>query len=193
MTNILQQAGISIARIKGRQFRLLSQADDSTIAANASAVLATNNGPAVPCDLFGNGGSGLTLTLAVSGSAVNTATVANGGSGYPPSSIFNVLPLQAGGSGAVVTVLSNSSGVVTSASVAIGGSGYTNGTVPTVVSGHRLLNGGSATLGGSADCYLDSLAAGFCLVNATQKNLRFYNLDAVNAATVEVDFFAGTT
>jgi hypothetical protein len=195
MTNVMQQAGVSIARIKGVQFRLLSQLDDTTIAANASAVVVQNQTPAVPANLFGNGGSGLTLALTTAAGAITGVAIGAAGSGYPRSCTFLVVPQQAGGSGGAVSVITNSSGVPTTVALVAGsgGTGYANATVPAVVAGYQILNGGSASISGGAFLYVDGTAAGFMLVSATGKNITFQNLDAVNAASIEVDIFAATT
>ena len=190
MTNLLQQTGVNIARIKSYMIRLLSAADDGTItpAPNAnSKIVVTNNGPATPAQLdFGNGLTGLTLTLTVVAGAVTGVSIGAAGSGGPPSSTFVVGPCQAGGSGAVIAVTTNASGVPTSVSVVTGGAGYSATTVPAVVLGQYLLNTGDAHL-----C-LDNTALGQA-ITSTSKSLRIYNLDGSNAVTPEFDFFAATT
>jgi hypothetical protein len=193
MTNLLQQTGVSIARIKGIQFRVLSGSDDTTLSptpTSTSTVTVSNEGLAVPCQLdFGNGGSGLTLALTTSGGAITSVALGAAGSGYPPSNTFLVTPNQSGGSGALVAVTTNGSGVPTTAALVAGtgGAGYTNATVPTTVVGHyNILTGG-------AHMYFDPAANGFCTTDATHKNVKLYNLDGSNAVTVEVDVLAATT
>lgn len=198
MTNILQQATVNIARIKGYQIRLLSASDDTTISPAPTATstgLVTNNPPSsqamdVPCALdFGNGGSGLTLTLTTSSGAVTSVAIGAAGSGYPKSSTFLVAPNQAGGSAAVVAVTTNSSGVPTTVALVAGagGAGYTNATVPTTVLGQHFLYTGGAAM------YFDVSAAGFCTVGSTGKKIGLLNLDGSNAVTFEIDVVAATT
>jgi hypothetical protein len=189
MTNILQQTAITLARIKGYQIRLLSVSDDSTITApTASAVTVTNNGPATPNPLdFQTGGSGLTLTIGQSAGVINSCTIGGAGSGYPPSSFFNVSPQQSGGSGAVIYVTTNASGVPTGTTIISGGTGYTNGTVPSVVLGQYIINNGGAHL------YFDVSAAGFVTVSTTSNNIKVFNNDPANTATIEITVFGATT
>jgi hypothetical protein len=195
MTNILQQAGVNIARIKTVVFKLLSVVDDSTVAANSAGGYITNVGVAVPAALFPNGGSGLTLTLTTGAGAITGVAIGAAGTGYPPSTAFTVVPQQAGGSGGLVYVTTNGSGVPTTVGVVTGagGSGYSNATVPSTPAGGVYIAGGSASLQGGCYAYFDATAAGFCAVSATAKNVKFYNLDGANAATFEVDFFAATS
>jgi hypothetical protein len=189
MTNVLQQAGVSIARIKALQIRLLSTSDDSTITAPAaSQITVTNNGPQLPNPLdFGNGGSGLTLTLTTAGTAITGVAIGAAGTGYPPSSSFVVTANESGGSGGVLSVTTNSSGVPTSTNVVAGGTGYANGTYASTVLGAYTINsGGTHTV-------FDVSAAGFVLVSATSQNFKIFNNDAANTATVEITFYAATT
>ncbi len=192
MTNILQQSGVSIARIKSYMIRLLSAADDPTITPAptvTSTMLVTNNGPGVPANLdFGNGGSGLTLALTVGSTIVTAVAIGAAGSGYPPSSCFLVAPVQAGGSGCVVAVITNGSGVPTSVVfiAGAGGTGYTAATVPSTPVGAYLLGTGNAHL-------LVDISATGITIDATHKNVLLKNMDGANAITAEVDFFAATT
>jgi hypothetical protein len=193
LANVFGQATLNVARVKGGfNFRLLSGTDDSTISptpnANSKAHL-TNNGPALPAELyFGNGGSGLTLALTTGAGAVTSVAIGAAGSAYPPSKTFLVAPVQAGGSGAVIAVTTNSSGVPTTAVLVAGagGTGYTNATVPTVVLGQVTLTTGNSYL------YADVTAAG-AILDATHRNVTVYNLDGANAITVQLSYAAGTT
>jgi hypothetical protein len=191
MTNLLQQAAVSIARIKGVQIRLLNLTDDATITApGATAVLVTNIGPTLPAALgFQGGGTGLTLALTTSAGAITGVAIGAAGSGYVKSSTFLVSPQQASGAGGLVAVTTNSSGVPTTVALiaAAAGTGYSNATVPTVGVGNFTI------LAGGAYCYFDPLPAGFCLVSSVGKNIRIHNLDGTNVATVEIDVFGATT
>lgn len=191
MTDLLQRASSTIARIKGYQIRVLSATDDATIspAPNASSVgVVTNIGPATPSPLdFANNGSGLTLAVTQTGGVIDSVAIGAAGTGYPKSSAFLVCPVQAGGSGAVVGVLTNSSGVPTSVVLVFGGAGYSDATIPTVVAGQY------AILTGGAHMYFDPSATGFCLVSATQKLIRLINTDQANAVTFEIDVFGAST
>lgn len=191
LTNVLQQAAVAIVRIKGYQIRLLSAADDATITTPVStAVLVTNNGPAVPSPLdFGNGGSGLTIALVQSGGVLTSVSLQVAGTGYPAGTAFMVAPNQAGGAGAVASVITNGSGVPTSATLitGVGGSGYSNANVPTTVLGQYVINSG-----GTHE-YFDVLAAGFIAVSTTSRNIKIINLHATSTATVEITVFGGTT
>ncbi len=196
MTNLLQQAAVSIVRIKGVIFRLLSQTDDSTISANSTNVTMENQTPANPAPLFPNGGSGLTLALTTGGGIITSVAIGVAGSGYPKSATFLVTPQQAGGAGGAVFVLTNASGVpITTTLVAgSGGTGYSNATVPTTPTGMVSLAGGSSVLQGSVYCYFDAAAGGFMTgLGAAAKNIKFQNLDGTNSATVEVNVFAATS
>ena len=191
MTDLLQAASVTLARLKGYQIRLLSATDDSTIspAPTATSVgLVTNNTLATPSPLdFNNGLTGLTLTLSTSTGAITSATISAAGSGAPASSSFIVLPVEAGGSGATVTVITNSSGVPNTVAVLQQGAGYTATTVPTVVAGAYTLYTGDAHM------LVDLNPNGFCTVSATNKNVDLINQDATNAVTFEVDIFGATT
>lgn len=193
MTDLLQRASSTIARIKGIMIRVLSAEDDSTIspAPTATSVgVITNIGPAVPNPfIWQNGGSGLTLALTTTPGAVTAVAIGAAGTGYPPSSAFLVSPVQAGGSGCVVAVITNSSGVPTSVEfiAGAGGAGYTDATVPTVVVGQtKVYTGGQVS-------YFDPSAAGFALVSATSTALLLLNTDATKAITFEVDIFGAST
>lgn len=76
-------------------------------------------------------GSGATVTITVTGGSISgTPTVTVGGSGYPPSSTFN-LSIN-GGSGGILQVTSNGGGVVVQVSqILAAGSGYAAGTKTT--------------------------------------------------------------
>jgi|SRR5581483_3763352 len=193
MTNLLQTAGVALARIKGWQIRLLSGTDDSTLSpvpTATSTVTVTNIGPAVPSTLdFGNGGSGGTVALTTGGGAVTAVAVGAGGSGYPLSTFFLASPQQAGGSGNVFLCTTNGSGVITATTfiAGTGGAGYTNATVPLIPVGqYNIYTGG-------AHMYLDPNANGFSLCSATNQNVKILNMDAANAVTVEIDVFAATS
>lgn len=192
MTNLVLQASVAIVRVKSFQIRLLSATDDPTITpapTSTSVGVVTNIGPATPAVMdFSNGGSGLTLTLTVGATIVTAVAIGAAGAGYPPSTCFLVSPTQTGGSGCVVAVVTNGSGVPTSVVfiTGAGGTGYTAATVPSVVVGQFPLTTGNAHMS------IDVTAAGFA-VDATHKNLKFYNLDAAKAITFEVDVVAGTT
>jgi hypothetical protein len=192
MTDLLQRASSTIARIKGYQIRVLSAGDDATIspAPNASSIgVVTNIGPATPSPLdFGNNGSGLTIACTVTGNVIDGGTIGAAGTGYPKSSAFLVSPVQTGGGGAVFGVLTNSSGVPTSVVFVFGGvATYTAATLPTVVVGqYPILTGGTHV-------YFDPSATGFCLVSATQKQIKLINTDQSNAVTFEIDVFAAST
>lgn len=191
LTNVLNQTSVAIVRIKGYQIRLLNATDDSTITTPvATAVTVTNIGPTLPSPLdFQNGGSGLTLALTTSGGAVTAVAIGAAGTGYPPSTLFLVSPVQASGSGCVVAVKTNSSGVPTSTVfiTGAGGAGYSDATVPSIVAGqYEILSGG-------AHCYFDVSAGGFLAVSATQRNIKIYNMDGTNTATCEVDVFGATS
>ncbi len=191
MTNILAQASVSIARLKAMQIRVLSATDDSTISPAPTATstgTVTNNGPAVPNPLdFSTGGSGLTLTIGVSSTIINSVAIGAAGTLYPPSAKFIVSPNQAGGSGALISVTTNASGVPTSVAIVTGGTGYTAGTVPSTDIGQYTIYTGGAHM------YFDVKPTGFALVSATSKNVLFINNDSGHAITFEIDFFAGTT
>jgi hypothetical protein len=191
MTDLLQRASTAIARIKGYQFRVLSATDDSTISpapTSTSVGLVTNNTVATPCQLdFSAGGSGLTLALTDTAGAVTAVAIGAAGSGYLPSATFSVLPVQTGGSGAVINVTTNASGVPTSVAVAAGGAGYTSATVPSVAMGQYTI------YTGGAHCYFDPSAAGFTTVSSTQKNVLLKNLAAGAAITFEIDVFGATS
>lgn len=194
LTNILQQTGIALARIKAYQLRLLAAADDSTITTPvATSITVTNAGIATPSPLdFQTAGSGLTVTLSTGGGgAVTGVSIGAGGTGYPASSYFQVTPNQAGGSGCILDIGTNGSGVCNSASIASGGlaagSGYANGTVSATVNGYKTI------WSGGTGVYFDVQAAGFLLVSSTSKNILILNNDASHVATFELDLFGGTT
>lgn len=191
MTNLMQVSGVAIARVKGWMFQLLSATDDPTITTPvASAVTLTNIGPATPAPLdFQNGGTGLTVTLTVVGGAVTAVAIGAAGSGYPPSTAFLVVPQQAGGSGCVIAVVTNSSGVPTSVVfvTGAGGTGYSAATVPTTPAGQYLLNSGGVHE------YFDPLNVGFCDISATACNVKCYNMDPVNTATLQISAAGATT
>jgi hypothetical protein len=79
-------------------------------------------------------GNGATVTFAVTAGVISsvTATPAAGGSGYPPSSTFNLPVTGGGGMGGFVQATTNSSGVVTAFAflpgITSGGTGYSNTT-----------------------------------------------------------------
>ena len=198
LVDLVGRSAPGVVRVKAVQVRLLSAADDSTLSpapTAASACTVTNNPPTtatmdVPCPLhFGNGGSGLTLTITTAAGALTAAAIGAAGSGYPKSSFFLVAPQQAGGSGACVGVITNASGVPTSVVFLAGaaGAGYTNATVPSVVLQSRYI------LTGGVDCYFDPNANGICAVSSTSKKFAVVNLDAANAITVEIDLICASS
>lgn len=193
MTDLLQRANSVIARMKGYQFRLLSGVDDPTITptpTTTSTGTVTNIGVAIPSPLdFQNGGTGLTLTLTVGGGAVTAVAIGAAGTGYPPSSAFIVVPVQAGGSGCIVGVITNGSGVPTSVVfiTGAGGTGYTAATVPSTCAGQYLIYTGGFHV------YADPSAAGFVLVDSTHKNVKLINNDSGHAVTFEIDVLGGST
>ncbi len=193
MTDLLQRANSTIARIKGYQFRVLSATDDPTIspAPTASSVgVVTNLGVTLPSPLdFATGGSGLTVTLTQSGGAVTGIAIGAAGTGYPLSTHFFAQPVQASGSACVFMATTNGSGVVSAVTfiTAAGGAGYSDATVPTVAVGQYTI------LTGGAHAYFDPSATGFCLVSATQKNVLLLNADAGHAITFEIDCFGAST
>ncbi len=72
-------------------------------------------------------GSGCTVDLSVTAGAITSVTLNAGGTGYPASSTFYLVPVQGGGSGAVLIASTDGSGVVTTISLisVSGGTGYT--------------------------------------------------------------------
>lgn len=193
MTDLLQRANVTIARIKGCQFRVLSATDDPTISpapTSTSVGVVTNTGVTLPSPMdFQANGSGLTVDLTTSAGAITAIAIGAAGSGYPKSSFFLAAPRQASGSGNVFLVTTNGSGVPSAVTFisGTGGTGYTNASgVPTFLVGQY------AILTGGAHMYFDPSATGFCLVSSTSKNLKLVNTDASNAITFEVDFFAGS-
>lgn len=192
MTNLLQQASVSIARMKAAQIRLLSATDDSTIspAPNAnSSITVTNFGVAQPCQfIFGNGGSGLTLNLTNNAGVINVATINVAGSNYPKSASFMVGINHINGTSAALSVVTNAGGVPTTINIVSGGSSYINSAnTSTVVLGQAQINNGGFLP------YGDPSAAGFTLVNTIMKNIKIINNDGTNAVTPEIDVFGGTT
>lgn len=192
LTNLLSQAAVTLARLKGGwQVRLLSALDDPTItpAPTASSTITVSNvGLESPANLnFGTGGSGLTVTLTATG-AVTAVAIGVPGTGYPPSSVFLASPVQVGGSGCAFAVVTNGSGVPSSVVfvAGAGGSGYTGATVPTIVVGQFTLTTGNA------EANIDVTATGIT-VTATKRNIKIYNNDATHAVTVEFDAFGGST
>jgi hypothetical protein len=200
MENLLQQTGIALARAKLIQIHLLSAADDPTISpapTATSTVTVTNMGPTEPSPwTFQTGSpnqqtgtSGATVTLTVGSTIVTGVAVGAGGTGYPPSSVLLMSPVQAGGSGCAFAAVTNGSGVITSMVFVAGGggTGYTAATVPTVVVGYQTILTGGVML------YGDPAPAGFLPITATQKNLTFINNDPANAITFELDLAGCTT
>lgn len=195
MTNLLQQASVSIARVKGMMIRNLSTTDDSTINSPGSRkIFVFNYGAANPSPLwFQSGGTGLSLNLAVNAGNVinavslNTNAAIGGGSGYPINTNFMVTPAHNTGSGALIMATTNATGVVTSVTLLTGGSSYTICSVTGVPAGSCLINGG-----GFQACS-DVVAAGFLLVSSSQKNFSVANVDQTNVATMELDFLAATS
>lgn len=192
MTNQLQQAAVNIVRIKAIMLQLLNTTDDSTITTPAaSSVTVTNNGPTLPVEFdFGSNGSGLTLNLTTGAGALTSVAINAAGSGYPPSSTFLVTPNQTGGSGGVVAVTTNASGVPTTVAVVAGagGSGYSNASaIPTTELGSYTL------FAGSVHQYFDVSAAGFCPLDSLHKNIKIFNNDAANTATVQITIAGATT
>jgi hypothetical protein len=192
MTNQIGQTGVSIARIKALQIRLLAGADDPTLSPTPTAtstITLTNIGPATPSPLdFGNGGSGLAVNTTVSAGVLNTVAVNNAGTNYPKSTFFPVLPNQAGGSGGILSAGTNNTGGVNAVAITAGGAGYTNATAlgTTVAGSYNVYTGG-------VHVYFDPSAVGFVLVDATHKNITVLNMDAANAVTFELDIFAATS
>jgi len=189
MTDIIGRTAVTLARIKGCAFRLLSATDDPTISPPPTATsigAVTNIGPATPAAIFGSTGSGLTLDLTAAG-AVSAVSIGAAGTGYPKSSSFLVSPTQAGGSGCTVGVVTNGSGVPTTVTLIAGGAGYTGATVPSVEVGQRTVATGGFT------GYADPIAAGFVTIDSTHENIKLINLDGTNAITFEVDVFGATS
>jgi hypothetical protein len=191
LTNILQQTGVSLARLKGFVIRLLSATDDAINGTTCSSItLQPGFSVGNPLD-FNNGGSGLTITVTVSGGAIATVAIGAAGTGYPPSTTFMVNIIQAGSTGGTAMVTTNSSGVPTAVALGTAGASYTAATLPTIVLGTSLINNSGCRL------YFDPSAAGFSLVSATAKNIRFTNNDqggaATNAAAVQISLVGGTT
>ena len=191
MTNLLQQASVSIARVKGYQIRLLSTTDDSTITAPAaSSITVTNIGPGTPSALdFNNGGinGSVTITNTFATGAIASLAVSNAGSGYPPNSYFMAVPQTTLGSNAAFLCNTNATGVISGVSTFQAGTLYANGAAPLVPAGQYTVNGGGAHM------YFDVLAAGFLAVAATSINIKIYNNDPANTATVEISVLAATT
>jgi hypothetical protein len=191
MTNLLLEASVSIARIKGWQVRVLSTEDDSTLSPAPTAtskVTVTNNGPTLPNPLdFTTGGSSLTLALTTGAGVITNVAIGAAGTGYLKSASFLVAPNQAGGSGGVISVTTNASGVPTAVAVVAGGTGYSNATVPSTDLGQYTI------LTGGAHMYFDPAANGFAAVDSTHKNVKFQNNDGTNAVTLEIDIFAATS
>ena len=191
MTDLLQRAAVTLARIKGYQMRVLSDTDDPTISPRPTATsvgLVTNN-VATPALLdFSAGGSGLALNLTVSGGALSAVAIGTAGSGYMPSASFIVAPVQSTGSGAVVSVTTNSGGVPTAVAAVANGGNYTNANnVASVSLGQHII------YTGGWHSYADPSANGFTTISATQKNVLLVNLDQTNAITFEIDVFGATT
>lgn len=72
-------------------------------------------------------GTGFTVNITASSGQVTGATIAAGGTGYPPNSYFSVPITGGGGTNAYVSVFTDATGVVTNATppaVALPGSGY---------------------------------------------------------------------
>ncbi len=198
MTNIMQQAAVTIARLKAMQIRLLSAANDPTInpapTATSTITVTNNSGQAAAMDVptplnFGSKGSGLTIALTVGATIITGVAIGAAGTGYPKSSNFAVTVQQAAGSGAVIGVTTNSSGVPTAVTfiTGFGGTGYTAATVPAIELGEMSIYTGGLV------AYGDPSAAGFCLVSSTSKNLLIENNDGAHAVTVEFDFFGATS
>lgn len=191
MTDLLNRSAVTIVRIKGYQFRVLSATNDPTItpAPTATSVgLVTNFGVTLPAQMdFSSGGSGLTLAITQTAGALDGVTIGAAGSGYLPSATFVVAPVQASGSGGLISVTTNSTGVPTSVALVSNGANYTNNTVPSVSVGHYTVYTGGAHL------YVDPSANGFTTISATQKNLLLVNLDGAHAITFEIDVFGATT
>jgi hypothetical protein len=190
MTDLLQRVS-PIVRIKGHQFRLLSATDDSTISpapTSTSTAMVTNNGPTLPCQLdFTPGGSGLTLALTQTAGVITGVSIGAAGTGYPPSTVFVVAPVQSSGAGGIIAVTTNGSGVPTAVAIVFGGTGYTDATVPSVGIGYYTI------YTGGAHAYFDPAAAGFSTVSATQKNVKLINLDGAHAVTFEVDVYGASS
>jgi hypothetical protein len=189
-TNILQQSGQSLARLKGFAIRLLNVADDATYGTACSGIVVGNTGATAattPHTLDFGCGSGCTVDVTAAAGAITAVVVNAGGTGYPPSSTFALL--VAGGSGGVIAARTNSSGVVTAVVfiTGSGGSGYTTGSAAATVP-----LGYSTVLAGGCKAYLDPSAAGV-VVDSTHKSVRVVNLDALVAAACQITFFGGST
>lgn len=186
LTNILNQTGVSLARIKGFMIRLLAVADDATNGTAATSITFGNTGVAVTNlhDLNGGGvGSGLTIDITHSGGALNTAAINAAGSGYPKSSVFLAALIQSSASQGIVVVTTNGSGVPTAVTIAAGGTGYSNASaIPSQVITHRHI------YTGGVDLVFDRSAAGET-VTSTKKNLVIQNNDASVTAKVQLTIF----
>ena len=78
-------------------------------------------------------GSGLTLTLTAASGPVTAVALGSGGTGYPASTTFTVMPLISGAGGCTVSATTSAAGIVTSVSLTTAGTGYSSSTVPAVV------------------------------------------------------------
>jgi hypothetical protein len=191
ITNIMQQTGVSLARIKAYSIQLLSVANDSVNGTACSSITIGNLGTAIGNNnaLELGAGTGLAVNTTQSAGAINTVALNTGGTGYPPSAVFAFNILGAG-TGAVAMATTNSTGVVNTVVFVAGGggSGYSNatGAATSVVGFYQLNNGGVHGHG-------DPSAGGFITVNATQTNLRICNNDAVNAAAVQISVWGGSS
>jgi hypothetical protein len=189
MTNVLQQATVSIVRVKSYQIQLLSVAQDAsgtacsgiTYGALGTAVTNSNN-------LGLGGGSGLTVNVTgVTTSTINAVSVVAGGTGYPKSATFNVVVIQSTATGGILAATTNSSGVVTAVAIVNGGTGYSVATpLQTFVQSFRTL----AT--GGSDSYFDQTATGFA-VASNAKNVVIQNNDGSVAAAVRIQITACTS
>jgi hypothetical protein len=190
--NLLQQASIALARVKGFMFRQLSTTDDPTINSainTASKVCVTNNGPTTPVQLnFGSGGSGLTLNITnAAAGAINTVSINTAGSGYLQNTTFLVTVNQANGAKAAISINTNAAGVPTAAVIANGGTSYIAGSgLPTTELGAFWLQTGNAQM------LIDATAAGQTISN-TYCNILVQNQDAANSVAPEIDFVGATT
>lgn len=190
MTNVLQNASVSIVRIKGYQIRLLDAVDDTTINTPVSTSVIVTNDVTLPAKLnFGSQGSGLTIDITVTAGAISAVVIGAAGTGYRQSAVFTVTVNQSGGSGGVIYVTTNSSGVPTAVAIATGGAGYATATglATTELGIYSILSGGT-------QMYFDVSAGGFQQsLGSTKKNIKVINNHASNTATIEVSVFAGTS
>lgn len=185
LTNVLQQTGVSLARIKGFMLRLLDSSDDATNGTACSKIAVTND-VTLPNALNHATGSGLTIAVTVTTTTITGASIGAAGTGYPPSSTFPVTVNQSGGSGGVISVTTNSGGVPTSVAIAAAGTGYSAATLDTTVLGRTVVKTGGVLT------WFDRLAAGV-LAGSTTKNIKIVNMDGSLTAAVQLSVIGGST